>query len=137
MPNRKIEITTLQFGDLEVGEEHIFNFEQGLLGFDDLHEFVLVSEEETIPFKWLISLEEPEIGFPLLSPWHIDLSYEPGRDFNLDREVLMVVITLEDEKGLMTANMKAPIIFDIEKQTGRQVIMTSDRYSTNQVISTK
>ncbi len=100
-----------------------------------MRNFVLISEEETVPFRWLISIEKPDIGFPLLSPWHVDLTFEPGMKLNLDKEVIMVVITLEDEKGLMTANMKAPILLNVEEQSGKQIILTSDKYSTNYVIN--
>jgi flagellar assembly factor FliW len=132
-PEKRV-INTTQFGELEVSNEHIFNFPDGILGFEDLREFILISEEETIPFKWLISLEKAEIGFPLLSPWHIDLTYDPGRDFDIHKLVFMVVVTLEDEKGLMTANMKAPIIFDVDKQKGEQIILPSEKYSPSHVI---
>jgi flagellar assembly factor FliW len=128
------KINTNQFGELNIDVEHVFIFSDGLLGFEDLREFVLISEEETIPFKWLISLEKPDIGFPLLSPWHVDLTYNPGPQFDLDRHVLMVVITLEDEKGLMTANMKAPIVLDVVTRTGKQAILSSDKYSPSHVI---
>lgn len=124
-------IKTLQFGEVEVEPHHIFYFDDGLLGFEYLHEFVLISEEETFPFKWLISLERSEIGFPLLSPWHIDLTYDPGDEFDIEKLVLMVVVTLEDEQGKMTANMKAPIIFNVQDQSGKQVILPFDKYSTN------
>ena len=127
-------VNTIQFGELMIESQHIFSFEEGVLGFEDLHEFVLISEEETVPFKWLISIEKPEIGFPLLSPWHIDLTYEPGNQFNLDTSVLMVVITLEDEKGLMTANMKAPIVLDADSRVGKQVILSSDKYSPSHIV---
>lgn len=128
------KIVTDQFGTLEVDEKFIFSFESGLYGFEHLHEFVLIHQEDTAPFRWLISLEEPSIGFPLLSPWHVDLSYKPSSDIDLDTEVIMVVITLEDEDGLMTANMKAPIIFNVSKKSARQIILPSDKYSTNFVI---
>ena len=126
--------TTLQFGEISVEPRHIFTFKSGVLGFERLREFVLISEEETVPFKWLISLEETDIGFPLLSPWLIDTTYNPGKSFDLDSQVLFVVITLEDGKGKMTANMKAPIVLDVTKQTGEQIILPSDRYSTHFVI---
>ncbi|MFN3782156.1 MAG: flagellar assembly protein FliW, partial [Candidatus Kapaibacteriota bacterium] len=51
-------IKTLQFGELEIEPQHIFYFENGILGFEDLHEFVLIADEETLPFKWLISIEK-------------------------------------------------------------------------------
>lgn len=130
-------IKTLQFGTLEIEPHHIFYFENGILGFEDLHEFVLIADEETLPFKWLISIEKPEIGFPLLSPWHLDLMYDPGPDFDLEKLVLMVIVTLEDENKQMTANMKAPIVFDVENQKGWQTILPSDKYSTNFVIPKK
>lgn len=128
------KVVTDQFGVLEVDEKYIFNFPNGLFGFENLREFVMIRQEETAPFRWLISLEEPSIGFPLLSPWHVDLSYKPSNDIDLDAEVIMVVITLEDESGMMTANMKAPVVFNVGEKTGRQVILPSDKYSTNFVI---
>lgn len=135
MSEAKKKIHTLQFGDIEVGKEHIFCFDGSIIGFDTLNEFVLISDEDTVPFKWLISLEQPEIGFPLLSPWHLDLTYEPGREFNFDEEVAMAVITLENENGMMTANLKAPIILNVKDQKGRQVILPNDKYSPTHVIS--
>ncbi len=133
MNNKKL-IKTLHFGEIEVEPQHIFRFDDGMLGFDELHEYVLISEESTVPFKWLISLEEPTIGFPLLSPWHIDLFYEPGLKYDIDSQVLFVVVTLEDDNGEMSANMKAPVIFDVVRQKGEQVILPSEKYSTNYII---
>ncbi|TAL69613.1 MAG: hypothetical protein EPN82_06140 [Bacteroidetes bacterium] len=127
-------IKTLQFGELTFEDKHIFHFENGLLGFEELREFVLISEEETLPFKWLLSIEKPEIGFPLLSPWHIDLNYNPGDNFDLKKVVFMTVVTLEDEAGLMTVNLKAPIMLDVENQKGEQIILPTDKYSPTHVI---
>lgn len=132
--NKKKLVKTLHFGEIEVEQKHIFQFNEGMLGFDELHNYVLISEESTAPFKWLISLEEPTIGFPLLSPWHIDLFYEPGLNYNIDTQVLFVVVTLEDEDGEMSANMKAPVLLDVAKQTGEQIILPSEKYSTNFII---
>lgn len=131
------KIRTLQFGEINVEPVHIFKFKEGLLGFENLYEFVLISDEETVPFKWLISLENPEIGFPLLSPWHLDLTYDPGNNFDLENEVLFVVVTLGNEKGKMTANMKAPVVFNIDEQSGKQIILPTDKYSPNYVIQKK
>jgi flagellar assembly factor FliW len=123
-----LTIKTLQFGEITVEPKHVFYFDNGLLGFEELRRFVLIHEEETAPFKWLISLEEPEIGFPLLSPWHLDIEYEPGNNYDLEKLVFFNIITLEDELGRMTANMKAPVILDVFEQTGLQVILPKDKY---------
>ncbi len=134
MEAEKIKIITQDFGELEIEKEHIFTFEGGILGFDELHQFVLISDESTEPLKWLISVENPEIGFPLISPWHIDLSYEPGRDYDPDTEVAMTVVTLGHEEGNLSVNLKAPILFNIENNTGKQLILPTDKYSPSHVI---
>jgi flagellar assembly factor FliW len=135
--NAERTIQTSQFGELTFGQDHIFTFDEGVLGFEDLRGFVLISDEATDPFKWLISVEKPEIGFPLLSPWHLDVKYNPGKSFDLEKEVLLVVITLENNDGVMTANMKAPIVLNVETQAGRQVILPSERYTPTFIIPKK
>lgn len=128
------KIITLHFGELLIEDKHIFHFEQGVLGFENLKEFVLISEEESDPFKWLISVEEPNIGFPLISPWLLDINYNPGKRFAEKSKVGFVIVTLEDGHGSMTANMKAPIILDVETTAGEQIILPSEKYSTNFLI---
>lgn len=130
-------IRTIHFGEITVEPHHVFYFTDGMLGFGDLHEYVLISEESTTPFKWLISLDAPEIGFPLLSPWHVDLFFEPGFNYDMNSQVLFVVVTLEDENGDMSANMKAPVILNVESQSGKQVILPGERFSTGYVIGNR
>ncbi len=127
-------IKTLQFGEISVEDDYIFTFEEGMLGFENLKDFVLITEEETVPFKWLVSVVSPEIGFPLLSPWHLDIEYDPGKEFNLEREVLFVIVTLGGKDKGISANMKAPIVLDTKTQKGKQVILPSDRYSTSYAV---
>ncbi len=128
------KVNTLHFGMINVEEDYIFHFENGLLGFEILREFVLISDEDTMPFRWLVSIDEPAISFPLLSPWLIDLSYKPGKQFDDPNFVLFSIVTLEDDMGNMTANLKAPIVLNISNQTGEQVILTNDKYSPMSII---
>lgn len=128
------KVNTLHFGMIDVEEDYIFIFENGLLGFDILREFVLISDEETMPFRWLVSIDEPTISFPLLSPWLIDLTYKPGKQFEDPNSVLFSIVTLEDDLGNMTANLKAPIVLNVLNQTGEQVILTNDKYSPMAII---
>jgi len=131
------KIITPHFGELIIQNDQIFYFENGMLGFEDLHNFVVISEEETAPFKWLISIEKPEIGFPLLSPWLIDINYSPGDQYDTEKLVFFVVITLENEEGKMSANMKAPVILDTDNLKGEQIILPFDKYATNYIIEEK
>lgn len=128
------KIITPHFGEITIEEGFIFNFPEGILGFEDLREFVLISEDETAPFKWLVSIEVPQIGFPLLSPWLVDLEYQPVKNYDYDKAVFFCIVTLEDENHQMTINLKAPIILNSETLIGEQTILTTEKYSTNFVI---
>lgn len=129
-------INTQQFGKINVEEKYIFDFSEGILGFEDLTKFVLIADKETAPFKWMISIENPNIGFPLLNPWLIDENYNSNRHFNKD-DVLLVVINLLGDGGVITANMKAPIVLDVENRKGKQIVLPTDKYDTAKVISKK
>lgn len=121
-------LKTGQFGDIPVEPRHIFTFADGLLGFEDLHEYILINDESTAPIRWLISLDNPDIGFPVISPLYIDPNYSAGKDYtDTNRYTPLVIITLAHTG--MTANLKAPVVLDIETQNGKQVIMSSDKYS--------
>lgn len=122
-------INTHQFGSVTVSQHHIFEFADGLFGFENLREFVLISVEESKPLKWLLSVEEPTIGFPVISPLLLDVHYTPGRKHMRDGNVLFVVVNLRGSSEGMTANMKAPIILNPIDQSGQQVILTSEKYS--------
>ena len=53
-----MELETTRFGKIEVDEDEIITFEDGLYGFKDEKDFVLLIDEET-PFFWLQAVENP------------------------------------------------------------------------------
>jgi flagellar assembly factor FliW len=124
---------TAQFGVVDVSADNVLTFADGLLGFENLREFVLISVEETEPMKWLISLDEPSVGFPLLSPWLIDPDYDLRGGYDAAKHAAFVVVTLVNPQGKMSANMKAPVIVG-DDRTGRQMILSTDKYSPMQEI---
>ena len=82
-----------------------------------------------------MSIEEPEIMFPLISPFFILDEYNIGRDIDLDRYVFFCVVTFNDGDGNVTANMKAPLVLCSDDLTGEQIIITSKEYNVNEIIS--
>jgi len=139
-----IKLNTTNFGEIEIDKEKIFSFPDGLLGFEEDREFVIInSEDPEIPFQWLQSLRNPDLAFVIINPF---LVY-PNYDIRISKAV-RDKLKIEDEKDVaiysivvvpedmekMTANLLGPIILNIDKKLGKQVILDDDRYSTKHYI---
>lgn len=128
-PKTIYKLSTEQFGDILVEERHIFMFVNGLLGFEELHKFIIVRDERTEPVRWLLSVEHPELSFPVVSPFYLVPDYSPGKEWSdYQRYTPLVILTLSADGA--TANLKAPVIVDVREQRGEQIIIPSDKYST-------
>jgi len=129
-----MKVVTSQFGELEVSEEQIIHFPQGIIGFEDCKKFVIINDKESEPFRWLIALDKKEFGFPVLDPFLIKEDYLKEFPPSLVRKLksedtvmeVFCVVTLKGEGGKVTVNLKGPIVIDYDKQEGRQVILTSE-----------
>ena len=128
-------LQTYQFGDIFVEQEHIFTFAEGIFGFEDHREFVLISEESTEPLNWLLSVDNPSIGFPVVNPLLLDINYRVPESM-LDKDTaIFVIVTLANRDGAMSANMKAPVFLHAATQQGKQVILSTERYSPEYIIA--
>jgi flagellar assembly factor FliW len=132
--NKPQIINTSNFGEIEITPENVFYFENGILGFEMLNNFILISEEDVAPFKWLISIDEPNIIFPVISPWLVEPDYINEKQIDADNEIIFSIVTLNDGDGNITVNMKAPIILRVKELTGEQIILPFAKYDINHII---
>lgn len=63
-----IEIQTSRFGVVRCQSEDLIHFPEGILGFSDLRQFVLLDDPNDEIFAWLQSCSVPQIAFPVLEP---------------------------------------------------------------------
>ena len=59
-----MHIETTRFGTLEVGEQSLVEFPEGLIGLPGTL-YALIVQGEDSPFLWLQSTEEPAIALPV------------------------------------------------------------------------
>ena len=120
-----MKIITKQFGEIEFDEKIIIEFKDGILGFEQLRKYLLLTEENSI-FFWLTSIDEPEIVFPLV-PVHLLLDEYP------DKEGFQAfgIVKLNREPTKITANLKAPVYINQENYTGVQKILDDDKFQIN------
>ena len=111
-------------------------FKKGILGFEHLHTFIL-KELEDSKFKILQSLEDEKISFVLISPFDIVSDYEIklGNETVERIEVdtandvsIFSLVTLNSDIKKITANLKAPIVINVKKNLGEQIIVDKEKY---------
>ena len=70
-----MKINTVRFGEIEVEEERIFKFVLPIIGFNELKDFVILDLNKDGFFKWLQSVEDPALAFPIVSVFNMDIDY--------------------------------------------------------------
>ncbi|HID10811.1 MAG TPA: hypothetical protein EYP17_05870 [Candidatus Latescibacteria bacterium] len=124
-----MKLYTRQFGELMVPQEKVIRFERGIVGFPDYKRFFLVDAEDTSPFLWLVCLDEPEFGLPLLPGALIEGYIEDLRPYLDDGNwAVYLVVTLSDSPERATVNLKGPILIDVRHCVGRQVVVDSENF---------
>ncbi len=132
----KVNLNTRLFGELEFDESIVYHFSNGLPGFEELHKFIIIDDKDNKPLRWLLSVEDPNIGFPVLEITQIapELSREVSTE-ELNSSTAFVIVTLHRDPEPMTVNLKAPVVLNNAVKTGRQVVLNSDKYSTKHKIN--
>ena len=111
-------------------EQALVHLPLGLLGFEQFKKFRLVRDPAEAPFEWLLSVDDPSLGFLVISPFIVVPSYQPDIDpqdaeflqlGNPDDAVLLSTVTLQSN-GVATVNLKGPIVFNRHTSVGKQVV---------------
>lgn len=141
-----MKIKSKRFGEIEVREDRTIKLEGGLLGFqNNMEKFFLVDDPEDpgSPFKWLISVDDPEYGFLVTDPgifyndYIVELSKEDRAAIGLTSEEeasVLTLLTIPRDARKITANLRAPLIINSRTMTGRQVVLTNDKYTTKHFV---
>ena len=131
-------IMTSNFGELQILDEKIITFENGIPGFKDNTQYIIINDEEAdSPFCWLQSIENPDLAFALVNPFLIHDNYNPtfpqseveklGEGTEEDYSVLSIMIIPEDIEKMRT-NLMAPIVINLKTKKGMQIIIDGDDY---------
>ncbi len=131
-------IHTVNFGDLEVSEDTIITFKEGLPGFPQIHRFIVLEKDDLKPFQYLQALDDPPIALLIVNPFLIDPAYE-FRLTDSDMEdikstdsaqlTVYAVTTIPEDPASATLNLMAPIVINNKERLGKQTILLETRYS--------
>ena len=119
--------------------QDIYTFPEGLYGLEDQKRFVIVQPDETLPFAYLQSVDEPEISLLITNPfvtyqqYEFDLSEQDLATLQhptLEQVIVWVTVSAKESFQDATVNLLAPIVFNMEKRLGRQVVLHERQLST-------
>lgn len=134
-----IKVKTTRFGEIEVKEKDVIELPSGLIGFPELKKYVLLDHDKESPFKWMQSLDDGAIAFVLINPllfrpdYTVEVSEAEVSDLTIEDEkdaIISVIVTMPSNPQNMTANLKAPLVFNLKNRKGKQVILNNPEYTT-------
>ena len=134
------KINTLRFGELEIEEQDVVRFADGIPAFEDEHEFVVLPYEEGTPYMFLQSMATPELAFLMTDPFVFfpDYSFELD-DENMEKleiktmdDVLVCTLISIPRSGVadMTTNLLAPVVINRHTMQAKQIVLEKTQYTT-------
>lgn len=133
-----MKLNTVKFGEIEVNEDKLYDFIIPILGFDNLRKFIILEPNHESLFKWLQSVEDPALAFPIISVSHLDYDYtidildnvvQVLEIENVEDVLVMNIVSIpNDEPQATTINLLAPLLFNVSKGIAGQVILSGSGY---------
>lgn len=133
-----MKVINTRFGQVEYDPAKTLHFPSGLIGFENLREFIVMPNIKRGPLFWIQSVEDPEIAFVLTDPTNFFVDYRVAPDDN-EKEKLgmkeeddchaLVVVTVNSGSDF-TFNLLAPILYAPGSNRAIQVVLEQSNYST-------
>lgn len=144
-----MKLETAYFGEIQIQESQIIQFEEGLPGFEDKKSFVLLNNydtEDPVPFMWLQSTEDSQLAFVVTIPFFMrpDYEFELPNDIaasigltSIDQAGVYTICKISGHVDAMTFNLRSPIIINAENKKAVQLVLPDTRYTAREMLAKK
>lgn len=134
-----MSIETRLFGKIEIDVNKIINFQDGIIGYENLKQFMIIhdSDNENAKVLWLQSLDDGDIAFPVIDPLVIRPDYNPTVEDELFKSIgeivdgdifVLTTLTVPSDITKITTNLRAPIVINPVTMKGCQIIVDNEEY---------
>ncbi|AEJ19263.1 flagellar assembly protein FliW [Gracilinema caldarium] len=133
-----MKVATKAYGVVEVDERQKIQFPLGLLGFEQLKDYVLLDAEQQ-PFYWLQSIDVERVAFILVNPflfrpdYELDIADQELQDIGIvdpKDALVFAIVTIPADGSPMTANLQGPLVINKDAHVGKQMILMDGRWKT-------
>ena len=128
-----MKLNTKYFGEMDYEAEEVINFAEGLFGFEDEKDYLLIRfDNDDDMLLSLQSVKTPSLAFVVVNPFRLLSDYEPyvsDRDLELldvNNQELVAIYTIAivgDDISDTSINLKAPLVMNPANHKARQVII--------------
>jgi flagellar assembly factor FliW len=128
-----MKVNTTRFGRLELEADDVLLFPNGVLGLEHCRHWVLLADAQNEALGWLQSISRPEIALAVVCPrrfvpdYQLRVSKSEMNPLELDdlAQAQVLLIVGKNQYGV-TLNLKAPLVINIDRRLGRQVMANGD-----------
>ncbi|KRE97960.1 hypothetical protein ASG89_29085 [Paenibacillus sp. Soil766] len=136
-------LNTIRLGEVEIDEEKLVLFPEGVPGFEEKRAFAILTPDEDMPFSFLQSMEDGDLSFIVANPfvyfpdYGFELPVSVRNELNISNEedVTVICTVSINEKDEFSLNLLAPIVINSNERLGKQVILHNSKYSTKHIIN--
>ncbi|WP_312693493.1 flagellar assembly protein FliW [Caproiciproducens sp.] len=121
----------------ESGRQNIIHFDEGILGFEGVREYLLYHEDED-GIIWNLQSAHSDIpSFVVVDPYPIVNDYNPVfskseldyfGETDAENLCILVVAVIKPNLSESVINLKSPIVIDVNSKKAKQIILENSDY---------
>jgi len=141
-----MNVLTDRFGEVAINDKKIITFLGGIVGFENYYRYAVLDYIKNSQFKWLQCINDPSLAFVICDPWYffkdyeIEINDENQKELeikDIDDITVLSIATIPSDISKTSLNLISPIIINVKKMIGKQVILYGSGYSTKHQIILK
>ena len=134
-----MDINTRDFGVVSVEDDALYQFDDGLYGFEEDKKFAVFEKSlEDFSFLYLQSVDHLDPCFLVFEPWDLHPDYQPvltKEDMEIcqadhtDDLIFLVIASVPSSIEELSINIKSPVVLNPKTRKARQVILQNPDYT--------
>ena len=130
-------VNTFNYGDIQCSENDLIHFSDGILGFPELKQYLMLSYDDDDTIQILQSVQKSEVSFVVLNPLLLCPDYRPVltpeeltslKASDCDDLCYYVICVIRENYLDNTVNLKCPLVINPKTRKGMQIIMEGSPY---------
>lgn len=137
-----MKVKSIRFGEIEISEDDVIRFPEGLVGLSDHNQFIMIRDPESADLIWLQSADHEAFALATIHAvkvgpdYRVEIHPQDIAALKLtelsDAEVFVIINRVD---GKFYANLQGPIIVNASQMLGRQVVLINPAYGVRHSLS--